>query len=88
MVKKQKSHSKSTNVRKIPKKLNIFSLKIHKGAGNSETCNRNNFTFWVTEVLCIYMYLKILLQFRNFMINIIKILLQFGSCEIDFMKIQ
>ena len=30
MVKKQKSYSKSKNVKKIPKK---FSFKIHKGAG-------------------------------------------------------
>ena len=30
---KQKSYSKSKNVKKIPKKLKIFSLKIHKGAG-------------------------------------------------------
>ena len=30
-------------------------------SGNSETCSRNNFTFQVTEVLCSYMQLKILL---------------------------
>ena len=47
--------------------------------GSSETCNMNNFMFWVTEVLCSYKYLKILLQFCNFMINFIKILLQFGD---------
>ena len=55
---------------------------------NSETYNRNIFTFWVTELLCSYMYLKILLQFRYFMINFIKIPLQFGSFKIHFMKIQ
>ena len=42
---------------------------------NCETCNRNNCSFWVTEVLCSYMYLKILIQFDNFIINFIKILL-------------
>ena len=55
---------------------------------NSKTCNRNNLTFWLTEVLCSYIKLRILLQFRNFMINFIKILLQFGSFKIHFMKIQ
>ena len=35
---------------------------------NSETCNRNDSTFWVTEVLCSYNYLKFFLHFRNFMI--------------------
>ena len=64
--------------------LNILILV----SGNSETCNRSNFTFCVTEVLCSYMQLKILLQFRNFMINFIKILLQFASFKIHFMKIQ
>ena len=33
MVKKQKSYSKSKNVKKITKKLKICSFKIHKGAG-------------------------------------------------------
>ena len=33
LVKKQKSYSKSKNVKKMPKKLNIFSLKILKDAG-------------------------------------------------------
>ena len=33
------------------KLLNILILI----SGNSETCNRNNLTFWVTEVLCSYM---------------------------------
>ena len=32
-LKKQKSYSKSKNVQKMPKKLKIISLKIHKGAG-------------------------------------------------------
>ena len=34
------------------------------------------------------MQLKILLQFRNLMINFMKIMLQFGSFRIYFMKIQ
>ena len=33
LIKKQKSYSKSKNVKKMPKKVNTFSLKIHKGAG-------------------------------------------------------
>ena len=33
LVKKQKSYSKSKNVKKMPKALKIFSLEIHKGAG-------------------------------------------------------
>ena len=33
MVKKQKNYSKSKNDKKMPKKLKIFSLKIHKAAG-------------------------------------------------------
>ena len=32
MVNKQKSYSKLNNVQKIPKKLKIFSLKIHETA--------------------------------------------------------
>ena len=64
--------------------LNILILI----SGNSETCNRDTFTFWVSEILCSYMQLKILLQFRNFMKNVIKILLQFGSYKKHFMKIQ
>ena len=44
--------------------------------------------FWVIEVLCSYMQLKILLQFRNFMIYFIKIMLQFGSFKIHFIRIQ
>ena len=53
-------------------------------SGKSETYNRKSFTFWVTELLCSYMLLKILLQFYNF----IKILLQFVSFKINFMEIQ
>ena len=64
--------------------LNILILV----SGNSETCNGDNVTFWVTEVLCSYMQLKILLQFHNFIINFIEILLQFDSFKINFMKIQ
>ena len=60
--------------------LNILRLV----SGNSETCKRNNYVYWVTEVLCNYMQLKILLQFRNFMINFIQILLKFGSFENKF----
>ena len=41
----------------------IFSYKVLKililVSGNSETCNRNNFTFWVTEVLCSYSFVKL-----------------------------
>ena len=37
MVKKQKSYLKLTNVKKMPKQLNIFSLKIHEGAGIFKT---------------------------------------------------
>ena len=33
LVKKQRSYSKKKKVNKMPKKLNIFRLKIHKGAG-------------------------------------------------------
>ena len=33
MVKKQKSYSKSKNVKEMPKKFKMFSLNIHKGAG-------------------------------------------------------
>ena len=33
VVKKQKSYSKSKNVKEMPKKLKFFSLKIHKCAG-------------------------------------------------------
>ena len=33
LVEKQKSYSKSKNGKKMPKKLKIFSLKIHKGVG-------------------------------------------------------
>ena len=51
MVKKQKSHSKSKDVKKIPKILKNFSLKIHKGAGikkpktflNKGTKHKNNY---------------------------------------------
>ena len=32
LVIKQKSYSRSNNVKKMPKKLKIVSLKIHKGA--------------------------------------------------------
>ena len=56
-------------------------------SGDSETCNRNNFTFCVTQFLCSYPRRIILLQFRNFMINFIKILLQFASFKIHFMEI-
>ena len=31
-LRSQTSYSKSENVKKMPKKLKIFSLKIHKGA--------------------------------------------------------
>ena len=37
MIKKQKSYSKSKNVKKIPKKLKIFNIRIHKGAGIQKT---------------------------------------------------
>ena len=30
---RKKSYSKSKNFKKMPKKLKIFSLKIHKGTG-------------------------------------------------------
>ena len=33
LVEKQKSYSVSENVKKMPKKFKIFSLKIRKGAG-------------------------------------------------------
>ena len=32
LIKKQKNYSKSNNVKKMPKKIFNFSLKIHKGA--------------------------------------------------------
>ena len=32
LVEKQKSYSKLKNVKKMPRKLKVFSLKIHKGA--------------------------------------------------------
>ena len=69
----------------------IFTYKVNiliLVAGNSETYNRNNFMFRVTKILCIYMWLKIWLQFPNFMINYIKNLLQFGSFKIHSNKIQ
>ena len=53
--------------------LNILILV----SGNSETCNKDNFTFWVTEILCSYMQLKILLQFVSFKIHFMKIQLSF-----------
>ena len=37
--------------------------------------------FWVNEVLCSYIYLKILLQFCNFMISFIKLGNQISSRE-------
>ena len=37
MVKKQKNYPKAKNVIKVPKKLKIFSLKIHTGAGIQTT---------------------------------------------------
>ena len=40
------------------------------------------------SVYASYMYLKILLQCRNFMMNFIKILLQIGSFKINFTEIQ
>ena len=33
LVKNQKNYSKSKNVKKMPKKVKKFNLKIHKGAG-------------------------------------------------------
>ena len=36
LVKNQKSYSKSKNVKKMPKKLKNFSLKIYKGSGVSK----------------------------------------------------
>ena len=76
----------------LRKNFLIFSYKVLNFlifvSRNSETCNRNDLRFWVTEVSCSYMYLKILLQFRNFIINAIKILLQFSSFKIHIMKIQ
>ena len=41
----------------------------------------------VTRIILRFGSLKILLQFRNSMINFIRILLQFGSFKIYFMKI-
>ena len=39
--KKQNSYSKSKNVQTMPKKLKIFSLQMHKGAGIFKKTTQN-----------------------------------------------